>query len=774
MHFTYDGLWKILEEKKISLAEVAERAGIDAPELEKMKSGEPASKALLENLCKYLECKPEDLLDKSAIRVSAEIGELSDVDLFRFTLECRRRLHIAKRYEDLKYDLAAVQEDKKSFVLTGYFLADDIREIDTIIREVFEDVKSKEEATALKIEIENCPIPPEPAKPEPRKPEPRKPEPRRRFPEPTPEPNSEPNSEETRSEERKGSREDVASEKKKRLDYVKKAIDSLVGAKEFRELCREIISVAPQFTSRESKKVFLSQTYLFSISEGEGLSTCLELLGKVVNDAGIAPISDRGPRESVIEYPQKMDDISNVLNQMLSRAFPGFSQRDMESGQVAVTCLDISEWIDHIGSALFKEFLRKISILPSNYIIVFRIPYVDKEVVNKVREALNDALYVRTIAFPPLSEENYRSLAKAELERYGFRMDAAAWPLIAKRLTAEKGDGTFYGIKTLMKVLNELLYKKAVSNATKSKPSRKITRTDAAGLVANHVEDLMSAQELLSSLVGMENVKRQLKEIVTQIEFARLTKDMSTPTMHMRFVGNPGTGKTTVARILGKILKEKGILRIGNFYEYSGRDFCGKFVGETSPRTKMMCRDAFGSILFIDEAYSLYRSDNDPQDYGREALDTLISEMENHRDDFLVIMAGYSDEMDTLMKGNVGLSSRMPYIIRFDNFSREELYSIFESLVKKNFKYDEEVLTEAKSYFMGLDDSVLSSKLFSNGRFVRNIFERTWAKAAMRRDLEDGMLKLIKEDFILSVSDEAFKKELGETRKTKRIGFATN
>ena len=186
-----------------------------------------------------------------------------------------------------------------------------------------------------------------------------------------------------------------------------------------------------------------------------------------------------------------------------------------------------------------------------------------------------------------------------------------------------------------------------------------------------------------------------------------------------------------------------------------------------------MCRDAYGSILFIDEAYSLYKRGNDDKDYGREALDTLISEMENHRDDLLVIMAGYPDEMEDLMKGNSGLRSRIPYTIHFRNFTREELYRIYESLVKKNFKYDEELLSTAKEYFLGLEDRVIESKEFSNGRFVRNLFERTWAKAAMRRDLENGTLRLSKEDFLLSVSDDEFKKDRKEGRKIKRIGFGS-
>ena len=237
----------------------------------------------------------------------------------------------------------------------------------------------------------------------------------------------------------------------------------------------------------------------------------------------------------------------------------------------------------------------------------------------------------------------------------------------------------------------------------------------------------------------------------------------------MRFVGNPGTGKTTVARIIGKILKERGVLRIGNFYEYAGRDFCGRYVGETAPKTASICRDAYGSVLFIDEAYSLYRGDDNSRDYGREALDTLIAEMENHRNDFVVIMAGYTDDMDKLMGGNMGLASRMPYTIEFPNFTREQLYEIFESMVKARFKYDKQLLNVAHEYFNNLPDEIIQAKEFSNARFVRNLFERTWAKAAMRCQLNGRQnIVLTKEDFEHASSDKEF--AVKATKKT-RIGF---
>ena len=277
---------------------------------------------------------------------------------------------------------------------------------------------------------------------------------------------------------------------------------------------------------------------------------------------------------------------------------------------------------------------------------------------------------------------------------------------------------------------------------------------------------------MLERLIGCEPIKKQIDSIIAQFELSRSSSNLDTPCIHMRFVGNPGTGKTTVARIIGKIFKERGILRIGDFYEYQARDFCGQYVGHTAPRTSRICREAYGSVLFIDEAYSLYHSESNDRDFGKEVLDTLIAEMENHRSDFVVIMAGYTDDMEKLLKGNAGLASRMPYTINFPNFNREELYKIFVLLLGNKFDYTDDFLPAVKEYFNQLPDSLINAKEFSNGRYVRNLFERTWSKAAIRVQLEKGKkIVLTKEDFLKATFDHEFNLNAPASAKSKKIGF---
>ncbi len=418
----------------------------------------------------------------------------------------------------------------------------------------------------------------------------------------------------------------------------------------------------------------------------------------------------------------------------------------------------------------FKKFLIELSKNMSRCIIIFRVPFVEKEILSQLSASLNDLLFIRTISFPPFSQEELKACAGIELKKYGFTMSDEAWEGFHNRISEEKRDGKFYGINTVKKVVKELLYKKHISNVRLGKDDTNITYEDVSDVCGRFSDANLSGYELLDRMVGGDAFRAKIDEIVAQIEFARNSPNVKMPCIHMRFVGNPGTGKTTVARVVGKILKERGILRVGNFFEYAGRDFCGRYIGETAPKTATICRDAYGSVLFIDEAYSLYRGDDSGRDYGREALDTLIAEMENHRSDLVVIMAGYTDEMETLMDGNAGLASRMPYIIEFPNFTREQLYDIFVSMIGSQFEYEEDLLPAAKDYFMSIPDEILDSKEFSNARFVRNLFERTWAKASMRCQLEKvETITLTKNDFDRSVADKEFC--FATPDKKVKIGF---
>lgn len=553
---------------------------------------------------------------------------------------------------------------------------------------------------------------------------------------------------------------DVEEEESAPLGDVLERIETLVGAKEFKGFVKEIVKLAPEIKKKHSQDVFMSQSYLFSIGDGGGLTTYLESFATLIDVLGLASMSVLSPVAEI-----KLDLTGKPVDD-LSPVYEILSNGDAEL--VRVLCIDISKWIDKTDTEVFKKLLKDLQKASNEFILVFRVPFVDKDVLGRVATSLNDLMSVRVLSFPPFDSLENKEVARRDLKKYGMTMSSSAWQYFFERVAEEKGDGKYYGLNTIKKVIKELVYKKQVAVSNGSKDENRICAKDAKK-ICSVKENSNEGMKQLDKLVGCEQIKRQIEEILAQIELAKTQSGLEKPCLHMRFVGSPGTGKTTVARILGKILKEKGVLRIGNLYEYKGRDFCGQYIGETAPKTSGMCRDAYGSVLFIDEAYSLYRGDDNSRDYGIEAIDTLISEMENHKDDLVVIMAGYTDDMEKLMDGNRGLKSRMPYTIEFPNFTREQLFEIYKSMASGKFKTADDLYPTVKTYFEGLSDDVLNSKKFSNARFVRNLFERTWAKAAMRCQLEgQKSVALCASDFTNAASEKDFAFQI---EKKIKLGF---
>jgi len=238
--------------------------------------------------------------------------------------------------------------------------------------------------------------------------------------------------------------------------------------------------------------------------------------------------------------------------------------------------------------------------------------------------------------------------------------------------------------------------------------------------------------ELDRDLVGLAPVKARIRDIAALLVIDRLRMNQGlqaqAPSLHMSFTGNPGTGKTTVALRMAQILHRLGYIRKGHLVAVTRDDLVGQYVGHTAPKTREVLKKAMGGVLFIDEAYYLYRPENE-RDYGQEAIEILLQVMENQRDDLVVILAGYKDRMDTFFKSNPGMSSRIAHHIDFPDYSQGELLEISDRMLAGMNYHFGEGCREAFAEYLVLR---LQQPHFANARSVRNALDRMRLRQASR------------------------------------------
>ncbi len=244
------------------------------------------------------------------------------------------------------------------------------------------------------------------------------------------------------------------------------------------------------------------------------------------------------------------------------------------------------------------------------------------------------------------------------------------------------------------------------------------------------VADILS--ELDNSLIGLEPVKTRIKETASLLLVDKAREKLGlvseSPTLHMSFSGNPGTGKTTVALKIADLLHRLGYVRKGHLVSVTRDDLVGQYIGHTAPKTKEVLKKAMGGVLFIDEAYYLYRPENE-RDYGQEAIEILLQVMENNRDDLVVVLAGYKDKMDKFFESNPGFRSRVAHHIDFPDYSNDELLEIAEVMVAgMNYKFNKGSIKAMAEYI----ELRRKQPHFANARSIRNAIDRARLRQANR------------------------------------------
>jgi probable Rubsico expression protein CbbX len=248
-------------------------------------------------------------------------------------------------------------------------------------------------------------------------------------------------------------------------------------------------------------------------------------------------------------------------------------------------------------------------------------------------------------------------------------------------------------------------------------------------------------------LIGLAPVKGRIRDIAALLLVDRLRASLglsaAAPSLHMSFTGNPGTGKTTVAMRMAQILHRLGYVRKGHLVSVTRDDLVGQYIGHTAPKTKEVLKRAMGGVLFIDEAYYLYRPENE-RDYGQEAIEILLQVMENQREDLVVIFAGYKERMDTFFRSNPGMSSRVAHHIDFPDYTPEELHSIAGLMLEQmQYRLD----SQADQVLLEYIERRIQQPHFANARSVRNALDRARLRQASRLFEKRGGL-LSKEDLM--------------------------
>ena len=423
---------------------------------------------------------------------------------------------------------------------------------------------------------------------------------------------------------------------------------------------------------------------------------------------------------------------------MLMRAIFGNGDSDNDSG---------GSWLDKISRTARKYYDKTLTI--------FCLPHASEKVKTHIREQLGIITLVE-LTEDPLSEKQAKVYLRRSARERGVPSDKTLYKAI------DSGQAT-YSTTELLRVFN-VWYSKRLKTLTHPQYSQFESSTQISAKTI-YSGDAFTELELL---IGLGEAKKVIKQAVDYFKAQQLFRDRGfsgdRPSMHMIFTGSPGTAKTTVARLFARIMLDNGLLSVGELFEVGRADLVGKYVGWTAQKVRNKFNEAMGSVLFIDEAYSLL--DEREGMYGDEAINTIVAEMENRREDIVVIFAVYPEKMEDFLKRNPGLRSRIAFHVPFADYNPEELLQILEVIAGK---HGVELDGDVGEKLLPVLAAASREPDFGNGRYVRNLFEKARMKQAGRllaMDVDsitsEQATRLVADDFEIPTITRA---------PIKRIGF---
>lgn len=511
---------------------------------------------------------------------------------------------------------------------------------------------------------------------------------------------------------------------------------------------------------------------VFSGNPGTAKTTVAELFAQIAKETGILK--------------------SGVFIEKSGMELSGFcsaTRITMAFEQAVGGVLFIDEAYSMFGEAAFTELIRQMEMKRDCVIVIFA-GYKDRmKAFLEQNEGLKSRIpYI--IDFPDYSPEELLKIFEYTMTKEGFTATPSAknevFDLLKKASRIKDfGNGRFVRNMFEKSTLNmsvrlakkygdsipeDLLFK--IIKEDVENIDDPIVNTNNGERKKSKDQAEKSPREKLNDMIGLESAKKVIEQAVAtfkmQKRLSRKGIDIGKNTMHMVFTGNPGTAKTTTARLVAEILKEEGVLSSGVFVEAGRADLIAQYVGHTAPKVKKKFEEAMGGVLFIDEAYSLNDGDHHGS-FGDEAINTIVQEMDNRRDDIIVIFAGYPDEMKAFIERNPGMSSRIAMRVNFEDYSVDELCEITKYQVKEKHLC---ITDEAVEKLVPIYEQASQNRTFGNGRYARRVVELAISNLAVRLDKMDEK-DLTNEVLTTITADDIEAPEVDETSKPKRrIGFA--